>query len=474
MPRVRNSAKSAASQPALISVETEEKNQGLALLETKSFPVVQIQTNPVFQPRQLLNREVVDKYSDFLADEFLNKGETACPPIDLLLHEGQHYLIHGHHRLEAFKRINLGEITAKIWIGSWDKAIQFACEANIFNGLQLSRKEVAIACRRYIRINDDLPESERESDRAIARRFLVDPKSVRNYRKQNQAVSLVNSWNTGSTILLAKNWESFSLALKPFCYATYSGYFNPDDFTAYFQFGQQICFKNGQHSVFDFEPVEDEYVVDLVSSDPKVGSVVWFDEFYGFGVIYKIDADEDGDPVYYGLSWKRGLCKTYSIFVFSQNQAIALCKEFQEFFPIVSDLANLLPKLIAKLDSMLQAATDDLLNDRDPVMAKLLATRHEREIAKLTILLRSLTGEIKVETSEDLEDNLGSSQNLPNSFVGDIGDYSQSNDDDSDCFNTVATAIKENADKLTIEQLQDLAALIESLVESRGELAGIF
>lgn len=336
----------------------------------ETLPVSSLVIDDIYQPRHGLNRDVVSRYAEVLAGEILLTGKTDCPPVDVFLIGDSYYLVHGHHRHAAFLSCQAGEILCKVYRGSKDDAIRLAMQANIFNGLQLSRKEIAIACRRYIAVNDALPENQRESDRAIARRFLVDPKSVRNYRGILEAEAKSGSWQVGQKFLLV-GWQNSDSSLVPFYLCEFNGTaeLNDGSYQASVSFDWPLINNSNWYPVHKLEDIP----ADLqIPSQPDLSpGAIAYSRSYGYGLIVELlevqDEFDDGDIDYKCVffSWNYGIERLWAdqFIALTIDQAKWLCGEIALAYDApLSDVAIArLQNLITSYESQAESGIDPLL-----------------------------------------------------------------------------------------------------------------
>lgn len=345
--------------------------------QIQSLPIASLVTDDIYQPRHGLNNDVVVRYAEILADEILLNGKSECPPVDVFCFiEGGaeiYYLVHGHHRYAAFKKCQAGEIPCKVYRGSKDDAIRLAMQANIFNGLQLSRKEVAIACRRYIAVNDALPENQRESDRAIARRFLVDPKSIRNYRAILDAEIKASRWQPNQ-LLLYSGWNHADSSLIPFYLCSFNGADEMSDGTyqASVVFEWPLLFSTNWYPVQKLEEVPDDLCI-VPQPELKSGSIA-YSRTYGYGlVLHLVQADQDfddpEDPAFrcIFMAWNYGLEQLWAdqLVALTTDQAKWLCGEIALAYD-----APLLDITIARLQNLITSYQNQAESGIDPLLCQ--------------------------------------------------------------------------------------------------------
>lgn len=351
--------------------------------QIQSLPIAFLITDDIYQPRHGLNNDVVARYAEILADEILLNGKSECPPVDVFVFpstEGDSYhLVHGHHRYAAFKKCQAGEIPCKIYRGSKDDAIRLAMQANIFNGLQLTRKEVAIACRRYIAVNDGLPEEQRESDRAIARRFLIDPKSVRNYRAILDAEIKSSRWQPGQKLLIA-GWQDCP-SLTPFYLCTFNGAGEMGDgsYQVSVSFEWPILFKTNWYPVQKIVEIPSDLEI-LSQPDVAVGEIA-FSRLYGYGIIVGMTYDDDGEDYYCDFfSWHYGLnkCWASALIVLFSDQAKYLCGDIVTALAHTGDYRA---TAIERIEFLVSFYQNQIENGVDPLLcqSKILKCRKDLE-----------------------------------------------------------------------------------------------
>lgn len=357
--------KSESSPLAVVSVDQQ------LTFEIKSLPITSLLLDNIYQPRQGINSDVVNRYSEILADEILTSGKSDCPPVDVFCfvenETESYYLVHGHHRYAAFKNCCAGEIPCKVYRGSKDDAIRLAMQANIFNGLQLTRKEVAIACRRYMAVNNALPEEQRESNRAIARRFLIDPKSVRNYQAILESEIKAARWKLNQQLLFA-GWENCDSSLIPFYLCTFNGADELGDGTyqASVSVEWPVIFKSNWYPVQKLTEVPDDLQI-LSQPDVAVGEIA-FSRLYGYGIIVGVIYDDDGGDYYCDFfSWHYGLnkCWATALVVLFPSQAKHLCGDIA-----LAHAGDCRVTAIERLESLISFYKNQIENDVDPLLCQ--------------------------------------------------------------------------------------------------------
>ena len=233
--------------------------------------IARITEHPDFQPRYCLDDFAIDRYVAMLS-------HSEPPPVELWWVENQLFLVHGHHRLSAARRAGRRHIPAIIRSGSRHDAIKAALLANLQNGLPLNRQSLERACKRYIELVPD------ETNRALARMFGLDEKTVRNYRKDLHCEALVSAWVPGETRLL---YSSEGNVERRFCLATFkSRCFGGDDrWSVNVHFDSQQFYRNGSYPITSFSVVDDPLPELPDPATFSVGDRVWSLN-YGYGFIF--------------------------------------------------------------------------------------------------------------------------------------------------------------------------------------------
>ena len=125
------------------------------------------------QPRQFINEDVVNEYSELLLDD------KVLPPVDLF-HDGANYwLADGFHRYFANKKAGFLDIEATIHEGTRRDAILFSVGTNSSHGLRRTNEDKRKA---VLTLVNDLEWSE-WSDSEIARRCHVSSMTVGRIKK---------------------------------------------------------------------------------------------------------------------------------------------------------------------------------------------------------------------------------------------------------------------------------------------------
>ncbi|MFZ9646189.1 MAG: ParB N-terminal domain-containing protein [Fluviibacter sp.] len=125
------------------------------------------------QPRQFINEDVVNEYSELLLDD------KVLPPVDVF-HDGANYwLADGFHRYFANKKAGFLDIEATIHEGTRRDAILFSVGTNSSHGLRRTNEDKRKA---VLTLVNDLEWSE-WSDSEIARRCHVSSMTVGRIKK---------------------------------------------------------------------------------------------------------------------------------------------------------------------------------------------------------------------------------------------------------------------------------------------------
>lgn len=115
-----------------------------------------------FQARDYVDMDIVQQYAEML--------EISEPPlIDLWYGEDKagltaYYLLSGHHRIEAFRKVGRETTEAVVYSFSYEEAIAFANTSNLTNSIHRMRSnEVRKACVSFLRIADQLSPQVQEA-----------------------------------------------------------------------------------------------------------------------------------------------------------------------------------------------------------------------------------------------------------------------------------------------------------------------
>ena len=124
------------------------------------------------QPRDHINREVLERYTEALGDG------AVFPPV-VLYHDGEaHWLADGFHRLGAHKALGLCEIAADIQQGTRRDAVLYSAGANATHGYPRSNADK----RRAVTVLLKDEEWVEWSDNEIARKCAVSQPFVSKIR----------------------------------------------------------------------------------------------------------------------------------------------------------------------------------------------------------------------------------------------------------------------------------------------------
>ena len=150
--------------------------------EFKTLALDQIRRSIRIQPRMALDEEAIEKYRSLMAEG------TDFPEIVAVWDKKHYWLADGYHRFEAARRCGRKEIEAKVFEGTQEKAILFACGANARHGLPLNHEDKRQVTGRMLRIRYharlENPEGKHWSDRAIARYLGVSQPFVSKLQKE--------------------------------------------------------------------------------------------------------------------------------------------------------------------------------------------------------------------------------------------------------------------------------------------------
>lgn len=132
-----------------------------------------IKLNGDTQPRQFINEDVVNEYSELLLED------RVFPPVDVF-HDGANYwLADGFHRVFANKKAGFLDVEATVHEGTRRDAVLFSVGANSSHGLRRTSEDKRKAVLTLI---NDLEWSE-WSDSEIARKCHVSSMTVGRIRK---------------------------------------------------------------------------------------------------------------------------------------------------------------------------------------------------------------------------------------------------------------------------------------------------
>ena len=131
-----------------------------------------IHTSQTFQVRTKLNQEHVEAL--VLAEAFSPIVVGSFSTSD---GRSKLFVVDGHHRLEAAKRMGHETIEARVFKGTVSEAVDYAYQSNLRNGLPLTLPEKKSYALKL------LSEEPGLSDREIGRRVGLDNKTVGNLRR---------------------------------------------------------------------------------------------------------------------------------------------------------------------------------------------------------------------------------------------------------------------------------------------------
>lgn len=174
------------------------------------IPIERIAVSREFQSRETLDEATIEEYVRVAKEAEHDDMDWPFPPVEMV----GGFLIDGHHRLEAAKRLGYTTLLAYEEPGDEKDAILAAIKANSEHGLRRNQADIRRAIGMALKV---FPE---ESDRAIAR--LVETshptvgkvRSKINSRSLDQVVNLSTrqSSNSGET---KESQHSSSLAVAP-------------------------------------------------------------------------------------------------------------------------------------------------------------------------------------------------------------------------------------------------------------------
>lgn len=140
------------------------------------FAISHIIIDPKLQPRLHISEDIIEEYR-----RCMEVGSN-FPPITLVSHKSQVWLVDGHYRVEAAKRAGKVEIEAEIVEGDYRKAILLACAANAKHGLRRTNAEK----RKQVMTLLVDKEWKNWSDSQIAEQCVVSPSFVARIRDMTQ------------------------------------------------------------------------------------------------------------------------------------------------------------------------------------------------------------------------------------------------------------------------------------------------
>ena len=170
-----------------------------AMLEAKVKPelidVLRIKTNGGTQMRAGLNAETVGEYMQTLKD---SDQAWPFPPVIVFFDGTDYWLADGFHRVAAMRQLERidEEIPADVRVGDRRAAVLYAAGANAVHGLRRTNADK----RRAVEVLLRDEEWAAWSDHEIARRCVVDPKTVGNIRKELAASMEIPQMPTERTV----------------------------------------------------------------------------------------------------------------------------------------------------------------------------------------------------------------------------------------------------------------------------------
>jgi hypothetical protein len=153
-----------------------------------------IQTNGGTQMRAGLNAETVGEYMQTLRD---SEQAWPFPPVVVFFDGEVHWLGDGFHRVAAARQLGrTGTIPCEVRAGDRRAAVLYAAGANASHGLRRTNADKRRSVETLLR--DE--EWAAWSDHEIARRCVVDPKTVGNIRKELAASMEIPQMPTERTV----------------------------------------------------------------------------------------------------------------------------------------------------------------------------------------------------------------------------------------------------------------------------------
>ena len=149
-----------------------EKQSNPDMSLTKKIKLSEIHIDGGTQPRSEIDEQIVSEYAEEMreGDEF--------PPVTVFQDGLKYWLADGFHRYHASNRLGFLEIEAEVHSGTKRDAILYSASANAKHGLRRTNADKRKAVLTLL--NDE--EWSQWSDREIARRCEVSPKTVSKYR----------------------------------------------------------------------------------------------------------------------------------------------------------------------------------------------------------------------------------------------------------------------------------------------------
>ncbi|MBN2294876.1 MAG: ParB N-terminal domain-containing protein [Pirellulales bacterium] len=152
----------------------------------KSIKLEKIQLNGDTQPRDDIDRDIVEEYAEAL------KAGVVFPPVIVYFDGTKYWLVDGFHRWHAARKAGFDKIKCDVRNGTLEEARWFSYTANRAHGLRRRncdiRKAVVSALRH--------PNGAKLSDRQIAEHVGVSDFTVRKYRKELKATARISQSDT--------------------------------------------------------------------------------------------------------------------------------------------------------------------------------------------------------------------------------------------------------------------------------------
>lgn len=162
-----------------------------------SIRLDQIRTDGGTQPRQALDFDAVDDYTDAMA------VGTKFPPV-VIFHDGDNYwLADGFHRVKAADQAGLDEIGCELHQGTQQDAQWYSFSANKTNGLRRTNNDKVRAVQAALLH----PLSAGLSDRQIAQHVGVDHTTVLRWREKLGASGALHQIDTRTATRRGRNYE---------------------------------------------------------------------------------------------------------------------------------------------------------------------------------------------------------------------------------------------------------------------------
>jgi len=189
----------------LTQLRSEQAQRETSTIDTSVFlSVDSITVEDKIQVRVgRLNAAKVESYAEAL------KAGAEFPPVDVFRDGDVAYLADGFHRLAAHIAAGKTEISAVVRPGGYDAAYEYAEEANLAHGLELSMADKKNIFRR--RIKRGYWDNSKESARQIARAFGVNASTITRWRQELESGATPDEGVANAT--LAEEYEKPQTAL---------------------------------------------------------------------------------------------------------------------------------------------------------------------------------------------------------------------------------------------------------------------